>query len=279
MKHYLNDILTRIEKFSIKLDNETVLMKQHWIVLDEEENSKKVYIFRNEGSLLISVNGNVNKAKWELLDFGNMLIENNSNSYLFNHGFLDTEVLILKKDNSNDFFTFVSSVLFQTGIDNLQKLSEYLALKYIKPKSTIENISQSKHVESFQENEIDTFSVQLEDGNDILIEKSFPFGEQVGSKVFNNSKKPLADAYYYLKSMKKIEVKNGEISSISFVVKYEVKGKGELTIEQQDINSPQIGDHVKPLGKQEIEGDFQLSWMLRIYIENGIIVKRKIMGF
>ena len=126
MKQYINDILFKIEKFSKRLDNEVILIKQHWIVLDEDENNKKVYIFRKNGNLLISINGNVNKAKWELLDFGNILIENDSNSYLFNHGFLDNEVLILKKDNSIEYFTLVSNFLYQTGIDNLLKLTDYL---------------------------------------------------------------------------------------------------------------------------------------------------------
>jgi len=278
MKHYLGDILSKIDRFSKRLDNEVVLMKQPWIVLDEEENCKKVYIFRKDGNLLISINGDVNKAKWELLDFGNILIENNSNSYLFNHGFLDSEVLILRKDNSSDFFALVSNVLHQTGIDTLLKLRDYLANKYIEKKVIFESDSSSGQKVISEENKVLTSEEILLDNTLILIEKSFPPGPQIGSKVFDAYSKPLADGQYILSSNKRINIEDGQISSISFIETYKLKDKGELVIEQQDINSPQIGDTVAFNGNPNVDGVFRLSWAEKIHVKNGFIVKRKLWG-
>ncbi len=277
MKQYINDILFKIEKFSKRLDNEVILIKQHWIVLDEDENNKKVYIFRKNGNLLISINGNVNKAKWELLDFGNILIENDSNSYLFNHGFLDNEVLILKKDNSIEYFTLVSNFLYQTGIDNLLKLTDYLSNKYIE-KKVIKEPDSSIKLDISDNNELNVFEETLYNNTQILIEKFFPPGPQIGSKVFDTKMNPLADGKYLLSTNKQIDIEAGQISFVSYIMRYNVKEKGEIRIEQQDINSPQVGDKVIFNGNPKVDGEFRITWAEKIYVENGIIVKRKIFG-
>lgn len=278
MKQYLGDILSKIGKFSKRLDSEAVLLKQHWIVLDDEKNAKKVYIFRKDGNLLISINGDVTKARWELLDFGNILIENNSNSYLFNHGFLDDEVLILKKDNSIEFFTLVSNVLYLDGVDNLLTLKDYLAVKYIDNKGITVKESTQKQIGISHKTEISTYKETLLDGSQILIENSLPSGPQINCKVFDTSMRPMQDGNYTLNTNRKIAVKDGQITSLSFVVIYYVKEKGEILIDQQDINSPQVGDKVVLNGDSNIDGEFKISWLEKIYVKDGVIVKRKLLG-
>jgi len=54
MKTYFSDLIPRIKKFSKKLDDLTLLTDQHWIVIDEIENSKNVYIFKKDYSLLLA---------------------------------------------------------------------------------------------------------------------------------------------------------------------------------------------------------------------------------
>lgn len=63
MKTFVADIIPRIQRYSQKIDNLTLLTNQHWVVLDELGQSKTVYIFRNTNELLISTNGKVEKAK------------------------------------------------------------------------------------------------------------------------------------------------------------------------------------------------------------------------
>ena len=86
----------------------------------------------------------------------------------------------------------------------------------------------------------------------------------------------MADNNYYLKSNKKITVKGGIIKSVLYLVQYDLKEKGILIIEQQDLNAPQVGDHIIPIEKQEVNGEFQLNWIMRIYVKNGKITKRLI---
>jgi len=87
VRTYISDIIPRIQKFSQKLDNLTLLTNKHWVVIDEIDNNKNVYIFRQNNELLISQNGKVEKAKWEYLGNNSILIYRNSESYLFKHGF------------------------------------------------------------------------------------------------------------------------------------------------------------------------------------------------
>ena len=56
MKTFLADIIPKLQRFSQKLDNLTLLTNQHWVVIDEITTSKNVYIFRSDNTLLISQN-------------------------------------------------------------------------------------------------------------------------------------------------------------------------------------------------------------------------------
>jgi hypothetical protein len=59
MQTYITDLIPRIQRFSQKLDNLTLLTNQHWVVIDEMDRCKNVYIFRASNELLISSNGEV----------------------------------------------------------------------------------------------------------------------------------------------------------------------------------------------------------------------------
>ena len=47
MKTFLADIFPRIQRYSDKLDNLTMLTNQHWVSIDDITSIKTVYIFRS----------------------------------------------------------------------------------------------------------------------------------------------------------------------------------------------------------------------------------------
>jgi len=57
MRTYLADIIPKIQRFSKRLDDLTKLTNQHWVSLSDINQSKQVYIFRENNQLLISDNG------------------------------------------------------------------------------------------------------------------------------------------------------------------------------------------------------------------------------
>jgi hypothetical protein len=87
MKSYISDIIPKIQRFSQKLDNLSLLTNQHWVAIDDIDKEKNIFIFRSNNQLLISKNGKVEKAKWEYLGHNSILIDKNDESYLFKHGF------------------------------------------------------------------------------------------------------------------------------------------------------------------------------------------------
>ncbi|OQY92870.1 MAG: hypothetical protein B6D37_13295 [Sphingobacteriales bacterium UTBCD1] len=140
MKTYLADIIPKIKRYSEKLDNLTLLTNQHWVVLDELRNSKFVYIFRSNYELLISQNGKVEKGKWEYLGNNSLLIERTDESYLFRHGFFDSNILALKVDGKDEFAFLVNENNYGGDLNSIEKVLDFLEKKYLKiiPQNQIE---------------------------------------------------------------------------------------------------------------------------------------------
>lgn len=132
MRTYLADIIPKIKQFSEKLDNLTLLSNQHWVVIDELKTSKFVYIFRSNAELLISQNGKVEKGKWEYLGNNSLLIERKNESYLFRHGFFDSNILALKVDGKNEFAFLVNENNYEGDLNSIEKVLDFLEKKYLK---------------------------------------------------------------------------------------------------------------------------------------------------
>jgi len=131
MRTYISDIIPRIQKFSQKLDNLTLLTNQHWVVIDDIDKTKNVYIFRQNNELLISQNGKVEKAKWEYLGHNSLLIDRKDESFLFKHGFFDENILALKIDSKEEYAFLVNETKFDKELNSLLNIIEFLEKKYV----------------------------------------------------------------------------------------------------------------------------------------------------
>ena len=136
MRTYIADIIPKIKRFSERLDNETLLINQHWVVIDEVEKVKNVYIFRKSGELLISRNGIVTKGSWEYLDGNSMLISQKEESYLFRHGFFDENILVLKLDSKEEYGFLVNESKAGGELNTLEKTISFLETKYLNPNTS-----------------------------------------------------------------------------------------------------------------------------------------------
>ncbi len=135
MKTYISDIIPKIERFSQKLDNLTLLTSQHWVVIEEINDSKTVYIFRKNNELLISQNGLVEKAKWEYLGHNSLLIDMKQESYLFRHGFIDENVLALKIDSKNEYAFLANESKYEKELNSIDSIQKFLNDKYLDPQA------------------------------------------------------------------------------------------------------------------------------------------------
>jgi hypothetical protein len=140
---YISDIIPKIQKFSQKIENLNLLMNHIWVEINDIDNKKVVYIFRKNNELLISENGLVMKAKWELLGNNSLLIDQKGKSYLFKHGFFDENILALKIDSSNEYALFVNESKFNIELNSSTNVIDFLVKMYITPSIKNNNIIQS----------------------------------------------------------------------------------------------------------------------------------------
>lgn len=132
MKTYIAEIIPRLIRFSNKLDDLAKLTNQHWVSLSEIEDSKKVYIFRDNNQLIISDNGIVEKGSWEFLGNNTILLETKNISLLLKHGFFDENVIALKIDSTDSYIFFVNENKYDFELNSIDDVLSFLEKKYLK---------------------------------------------------------------------------------------------------------------------------------------------------
>jgi len=210
MKTFIADIIPKIQRYSQKLDNHTLLTNQHWVVFDDIKAEKNVYIFRSNNQLLISRNGKVEKGRWENIGNNSLLIDLKTESYLFKHGFFDKNILALKLDGKNEYAFLINENRFLGELDSLEKIINFLRtyLDKSSPKATkrsayTEPPKQKVKIIELEMSEMETPSGPLfvEGGINLLD----------GRKIYKNlQKEPAENGKYKIGFMWYIYVKNGK---------------------------------------------------------------------
>ena len=102
MKVYLNNLISRLKEYSVTLDKKEIFLEMPWVIIDDNLNQQK-YIFKRNGDLVMSLNGQVSLGKWEYLPAArSLLIDRIKDKILLNQNFIDPAVMILKKDGFKD---------------------------------------------------------------------------------------------------------------------------------------------------------------------------------
>ncbi len=204
MKTFISDIIPKIQKYSQKLDNLTLLTNQHWTVIDGNTNSKITYVFRPNNQLLISNNGLVEKAKWEYLENNTLLIDKTEGSYLFKHGFFDENILALKLDSTiNEYAFLVNENKFDGQFNSIEYVIDFINRNYLEapPKET-KTLEPGMTLKSYQ-----TENGKLE----IEVHESDPNYICFGINAFLNGG-IAPDGKYKLGFMTYVYIKNGKVT-------------------------------------------------------------------
>jgi len=204
MKTFISDIIPKLQRFSHKLDNLTLLTNQHWVVIDDIGNNKNVYIFRSNNDLLISQNGKVEKARWEYLGNNSLLIDKKDESYLFKHGFFDENILALKVDSKDEYAFLINENKYDGELNSLDKVIDFLTRKYIEPQLRK------------KEPEVVLVSFDTDKGK-VVIEQNNSFAyPEPGKKAFINGKPALTDKYKF-GFMWYVHIDNGIVTKVTWV--------------------------------------------------------------
>jgi hypothetical protein len=131
MNSYIADFIPRLKSFSKQLNNLTLLADKEWVLFEPNSKERRIYIFRRNGELLISQQGNVTIAKWEQIGEKSILLNIEDKKYLLRHGFLDDSLLALKLDGKSEYFLFIEESILHNKIDSLLAIENLLTQKYI----------------------------------------------------------------------------------------------------------------------------------------------------
>ena len=188
MKIQLKHIVDNLQQYSKKLDNYAILTEQPWITKTENENERFVLIFRKkDNELLISLNGKVEKGKWDYIpSMNSLIVERKSGTTLYNQGFFDDSVMILKVDGTENYQLFANENRIESTIE---KLLEGIEKKYL----TKNSVKEKTEPKSFGNLVIR----KLKDGSNFEIQSSLKMGYTVGDKVTINGKYPQDGEYKF----------------------------------------------------------------------------------
>lgn len=210
MKTFISELIPRLVRFSKRLDNLTLLINQHWVVIDELQNNKNVYIFRSNSDLLISQNGIVEKAKWEYLGNDSLLIDTKDGSYLFKQGFFDENVLALKLDSRNEYAFLINDRIFNGDLNSYDKVTDFLENKYINNPILIgERILEEEEKVYYMIYETDKGRLEIEQKNSV----TYP---NIGMKAFIDGL-PAQSGKYKFGFMWHVHIENGRVSKLTLL--------------------------------------------------------------
>ena len=128
MKTFKLNIPKGIKNWSYALDAKTILCSRSWIIFNDE-NVKEVYIFQEDGTLIISHNGKVTKTKWEYIEQNTSLIIENieSYTYMLKPVYYDNKVLVLQVDGTNEYAIMLNeNCIEESMFDSIEKVKLYV---------------------------------------------------------------------------------------------------------------------------------------------------------
>ena len=134
MKAFLFDSFNRFRKYSKELDTMAEIRKclcdKAWQVFNNS-GDKEVYIFQEDGSLIISINGIITKGSWEYLSVNNSIAISASNqAYMVHPAFLDNILFALQVDGTETYaFLIDQKNAHNFAPKSLDDLHGYLGLK------------------------------------------------------------------------------------------------------------------------------------------------------
>jgi hypothetical protein len=114
MSSILTQAINKLIKIGDKAKGDAVISNTSWLNISHDTDEKIVCIFKLNGELLNSVNGDITKGKWEfVVDGDSLVLENENKIELYNAILIKDDFLLLQKDNSNFIIAFANLTKFK----------------------------------------------------------------------------------------------------------------------------------------------------------------------
>lgn len=258
MRVFLKNISGQLKQFSKSLDKKSILIDQPWALIDEEFEIQKL-IFKKDGELIMSKNGNVTTGSWEYLPTANaLLIDRGDDKILCQEEFIDEGVLILRLDGTdNKFFA--------------------LANENIIPDLQVENYLENLKREKFRIRSFPLYENQLLEVFESYATNSSQLQTDRGNKVLIDGKSPKDGEYALKDSDKMLQIKEGRIKRLITTYEYQTKDGYSIFVEQDYSISFYYnkGDRVFKDPERTIPADdgvYKLGLFRKIRVKNGRVV-------
>lgn len=149
MKTYLLETLNRYKRFSESLDAKAVLSNKAWIVFNDE-GEKQVYIFQEDGTVLITTNGIGSVKTWKYIPANkSILINGDGNRFvMLRTAFVDENILAFQLDGTDRYAFMIdenNKAFFAPK--TLEELNTYLVDK-------LDTVKQKQIEQQNKENEL-----------------------------------------------------------------------------------------------------------------------------
>ncbi len=128
MKYYFSSIIPKITAFSQKLDKISIICNRKWTIIDND-NEPTTYIFRDKKELLVVKGGVVKKAKWDVVNKDDIMIEQDEEILMFKQAFIDENIFVLNLFNTNNYLHLIDSE--KVSVKTVAELENVLNKRYL----------------------------------------------------------------------------------------------------------------------------------------------------
>jgi hypothetical protein len=196
MKYYISEIIPRIQQYSKKLDENTLLTNNEWVQFNQESLNKVNYIFKKNGDLLVTERGIGKQIKWQNLGNGRLIIEEDTVFYHFKLAFYDGLFLVLNLNDTKDFVFFINEANLGIDFKTISQINSHLEKKY-NSKITNEIYEDFESISFVEELHLSNWDIKLGKHDVINIKFSNGLKGEIGRG--GNTKK-----YFYFHNQKGI---------------------------------------------------------------------------
>jgi hypothetical protein len=198
MATYLQSLVQRLKQHSKSLSDTAGFTEIPWAFIDDT-GTRVTYIFRRQGDILVSRQGEVTRGNWEYLpQIQSLLIQAQGKEHIYNQALLlDSSIMVLRKDGTEELF----------ALANPDKIADLDILGYLESFEQKAIKSPGKKGSSKVFETKDGRKIRLI--NEVSDSGSFALGN---TALDENSELVLSDGRYKLKDPDYIiEVKGGKV--------------------------------------------------------------------
>jgi len=109
MATYLQSLVQRLKQHSKSLADTAGFIEIPWAFIDDT-GTRVTYIFRRQGDILVSRQGDVTRGNWEYLpQIQSLLIQAQGKAHIYNQALLlDSSIMVLRKDDTEELFALAN---------------------------------------------------------------------------------------------------------------------------------------------------------------------------